>query len=379
MARVAGISLLFPAPHQDNVIIFVSLRGFAALRLCVNFLTGKLFFTHITSAKRVVSCCDEDNLHGLGDVGDLPRLATGRRRGRTGAVRSREKVDLEAIKATDAKLSPGAAGLTVSTGRKNNWPGILLTAPAGIGTFRRVVLWRWRSRIRAAIWRPFPARGQSGADAPRIASPVRSRSRPVNGKSSKCRCSQSCRRSLAINCSACGDCPLVGRGEGDRSGQRHATVDLCDEADRAAPLRDRRITAGGDRPALPPLNPAKLFPLIDSFGQYRHADWPGKTHSADDFRAQRQPRRPIWPLMPARKAGTSTAAGRPGRNGRPAVSFMWKRSTASGGWSTPRAGCSGRTGSTASIRQRSHSDHRPRALVRRSAGKNSPDSAFRPF
>jgi hypothetical protein len=30
----------------------------------------------------------------------------------------------------------------------------------------------------------------------------------------------------------------------------------------------------------------KLFPLIDTFGQYRHADWPGKTHSLDDLRAR---------------------------------------------------------------------------------------------
>lgn len=30
----------------------------------------------------------------------------------------------------------------------------------------------------------------------------------------------------------------------------------------------------------------RLFPMIDTFGQYRHADWPGKTHSLDELRAR---------------------------------------------------------------------------------------------
>ena len=32
----------------------------------------------------------------------------------------------------------------------------------------------------------------------------------------------------------------------------------------------------------------KLFPMIDRFGQYRHKDWPGKTHSEEDLRQHRQ-------------------------------------------------------------------------------------------
>ena len=31
-----------------------------------------------------------------------------------------------------------------------------------------------------------------------------------------------------------------------------------------------------------------FFPFIDTFGQYRHKDWPGKTHSLDDFPARRE-------------------------------------------------------------------------------------------
>lgn len=31
---------------------------------------------------------------------------------------------------------------------------------------------------------------------------------------------------------------------------------------------------------------SRLFPMIDMFGQYRHADWPGKTHSIEELRAR---------------------------------------------------------------------------------------------
>lgn len=32
--------------------------------------------------------------------------------------------------------------------------------------------------------------------------------------------------------------------------------------------------------------PEQFFPMIDEFGQFKHADWPGKTHSLEELRAQ---------------------------------------------------------------------------------------------
>lgn len=47
------------------------------------------------------------------------------------------------------------------------------------------------------------------------------------------------------------------------------------------------IRAGGRSNAPPPLNPRQPFlPFIDTFGQYVHRDWPGKTHSVDDLQQQ---------------------------------------------------------------------------------------------
>ncbi|MBN2476798.1 MAG: beta-agarase [Pirellulales bacterium] len=43
------------------------------------------------------------------------------------------------------------------------------------------------------------------------------------------------------------------------------------------------VRAGGERPAAVPDDDKGVFPLIDAFGQFRHADWPGKTQSPADF------------------------------------------------------------------------------------------------
>lgn len=52
---------------------------------------------------------------------------------------------------------------------------------------------------------------------------------------------------------------------------------------RGNPPRDETLAA---------LNaPGGLFPLLDRFGQYRHRQWPGKTHALDDLRRHREAER----------------------------------------------------------------------------------------
>ena len=45
--------------------------------------------------------------------------------------------------------------------------------------------------------------------------------------------------------------------------------------------------AGGEADRLP-ADEAKLFPLVDAFGQYRHKDWPGKVHSVEELHQRRE-------------------------------------------------------------------------------------------
>jgi hypothetical protein len=45
-----------------------------------------------------------------------------------------------------------------------------------------------------------------------------------------------------------------------------------------------RLEGAAPLATLPPEFDESFFPMIDQFGQYAHADWPGKTHSVEDLR-----------------------------------------------------------------------------------------------
>ncbi|MFO0927099.1 MAG: hypothetical protein U0736_08655 [Gemmataceae bacterium] len=55
-----------------------------------------------------------------------------------------------------------------------------------------------------------------------------------------------------------------------------------------ATVEVRSVRVGGVAQSVP-ADPSKLFPLIDRFGQYVHADWPGKLHTGEEL-AQRRDR-----------------------------------------------------------------------------------------
>lgn len=58
----------------------------------------------------------------------------------------------------------------------------------------------------------------------------------------------------------------------------------------AEPMRFavRRITAEGTFDPTQLEVPQPFFPFIDALGQYRHGEWPGKTHGVEDLKAQRE-------------------------------------------------------------------------------------------
>jgi hypothetical protein len=54
-------------------------------------------------------------------------------------------------------------------------------------------------------------------------------------------------------------------------------------------LEIRNIRAAGAAPSADLLaDPARFFPCLDELGQYRHAEWPGKTHSVADLAQRRR-------------------------------------------------------------------------------------------
>jgi hypothetical protein len=55
------------------------------------------------------------------------------------------------------------------------------------------------------------------------------------------------------------------------------------QEDHAFQLGDIAATGALEPDSWVAMTPAEFFPMIDRFGQFRHKDWPGKTHSEDDL------------------------------------------------------------------------------------------------
>lgn len=77
------------------------------------------------------------------------------------------------------------------------------------------------------------------------------------------------------------------------------------------------IRAGGVAPPADAVDEKTLFPLIDTFGQYRHRDWPGKTHSVAEMKRRlrneraelrRKPGPPEWDRFGGWAAGPKLRA-----------------------------------------------------------------------
>lgn len=76
---------------------------------------------------------------------------------------------------------------------------------------------------------------------------------------------------------------------------------------------------------------SRFFPFVDRYGQFKHKDWPGKTHSDEDLRKARERRRNISAPTPAPVTGPATAVGRTARALRPQDISGYRKWTANGG------------------------------------------------
>ncbi|HKI33234.1 MAG TPA: beta-galactosidase [Gemmataceae bacterium] len=65
-----------------------------------------------------------------------------------------------------------------------------------------------------------------------------------------------------------------------------ALLHVCLRGTRG-PEADQPVTLFGMQRNPPPSKASPFFPFIDTFGQYKHADWPGKTKSLDDLLRRR--------------------------------------------------------------------------------------------
>ena len=205
------------------------------------------------------------------------------------------KLDLQATTQRDLQAhvtgSPAQPVLSLKLGHKDPWPGITISAPPS----------GWDLSASAYVVAEVKNVGANSIqvgcridslDTRTSSSPPAQTSAklaPGETTSLRVRLSRKLPSALADKFFGMNGLPA---GYGAKSGIDSAHV-ACLKIFVSKPTSDSAIDVLALRVTgqmLPPLpdDPAKVFPLIDSMGQYRHADWPGKVKSPADLVQRRQ-------------------------------------------------------------------------------------------
>lgn len=193
--------------------------------------------------------------------------------------------------AVDASINRGKQFLRVETHHNGSWPGVTIKAPRGkwdLSTFN------W---LRASIKNT----GTSDVTVTlRVDNPGADGMKHCVSKSIPIKPGASGDIEIAFNHSNGHYTPVKLFGMRGYPAEMPAVKALFDPAAVtqllffvAKPKEDHSfeistILAGGSAPSVDPLAPAKAFlPFIDTFGQYIHRDWPGKTHSIAELEKNR--------------------------------------------------------------------------------------------
>jgi hypothetical protein len=192
--------------------------------------------------------------------------------------------DISTVVRNDARtrLAGESNMLRIETGHKNAWPGITLKAPAG----------RWD--LSASQWIAFQVRNPEAAPVTvscRVDNPGADGNK--NCVTANIIVPPNATRTLQINLSPTPwrisePMKLVGMRAAPGSSDQLDTANITQLLVFVAnPHQDHvfeinAITAGG---RVQTLDSRTFFPFIDEFGQFIHADWPGKTHSEAELKA----------------------------------------------------------------------------------------------
>jgi len=192
--------------------------------------------------------------------------------------------DVASVEARDAKVSQTGAALHVATGRKATWPGITLKAPGGhwdLSDCGHVVL---DVKNAGSNRVPLSCRVDNpGADGKQNCVTASVEVGPGEQQTLRVPLQRKMPPELRGKLFGMRGYP-GGWSESQGIDPGHVTqllVFVTKPAEEHS-FAIGGIRAGGEPPAVS-TDPAKLFPMIDSFGQYLHKDWPGKTRSTEDL------------------------------------------------------------------------------------------------
>ncbi len=195
-----------------------------------------------------------------------------------------EDFDLATVKAQDATVTPSGTALRIATGHDHNWPGITLTAPEGrwdLSAFGMIALdVKNVGTNRATV---FCRVDNPGADGVKHCVTDRIELAPGDRKALKVPLRRQTPEALEGKLFGMRGYPGGANQSGgiDPANVTQLLVFVSRPTEDHA-IEIAAIRAVGSAPeALPP--DEKLFPMIDTYGQYIHRTWPGKIDSKDDL------------------------------------------------------------------------------------------------
>jgi hypothetical protein len=188
--------------------------------------------------------------------------------------------------------STSSSRLRVATGRRQSWPGVTLRAPAGHWDLSRF------AQIAVTL-------GNAGTNEVRVSCRL---DNPGADGTKNCVTDS---LTLAPGTTGTLRMPLKRDGEGTLGGKLFGmrgypvtpggpgTIDPKNitqlllfvnkpDADRVFELNAIRATGEYTPPTASVTDADPFFPLIDTFGQYKHRDWPGKVHSLAELTGRRE-------------------------------------------------------------------------------------------
>ncbi len=199
--------------------------------------------------------------------------------------------DPATVRTQDATVSVKSGVLTVSTGHQAEWPGITLPAPEG----------HWDLSPNGAVTLQLHNAGTNvvtvncrvdnpGADGTKNCLTGSLRLNPGQTGTLDVSLTRAAGSTLGEKLFGMRGYPVAIGGPGtiDPKNVIQLLVFVsCPDADRRFEIESVRATGGYTPPTAWITDADPFFPFMDTFGQYRHKDWPGKTHSLAELTEKR--------------------------------------------------------------------------------------------
>jgi hypothetical protein len=197
------------------------------------------------------------------------------------------QLDLAALSALDAKLSLPRGALRVTTGHAQRWPGVTIPAPGG--------RWDLEGLARIEVELRNPGKGGGVRISCRVDNPGADGNKNCITAHIDLAPGQTATLSIALPRM---QTELARRLYGMRGlpaglsaearidpGNINQILLFITQPKQEHTFEVLSIRAAGEQANI---DQKTFFPFIDSFGQYIHADWPGKTRSIEHMRKQRE-------------------------------------------------------------------------------------------